>query len=60
MLFTRDGTRLLVRTTGGLLMLDAATGERLSAACGFTFGIMTKSPSATTLNTRPVCEDLGT
>jgi hypothetical protein len=60
MLFTRDGTRLLVRTTGGLLMLDAATGERLSAACGFTFGIMTKTPAATALNTRPVCEDLGT
>lgn len=60
MLFTRDGTRLVVRTTGGLLMLDAATGERLSAACGFTFGIMTKTPAATALNTRPVCEDLGT
>jgi hypothetical protein len=60
MLFTRDGTRLVVRTTGGLLMLDAATGERLAAACGFTFGIMTKTPAATALNTRPVCEDLGT
>lgn len=60
MLFTRDGARLVVRTTGGLLMLDATTGERLSAACGFTFGIMTKTPAATALNTRPVCEDLGT
>jgi hypothetical protein len=60
MLFTHDGTRLVVRTTGGLLMLDATTGERLSAACGFTFGIMTKTPAATALNTRPVCEDLGT
>ncbi|MEO8843511.1 MAG: hypothetical protein ABI591_19430 [Kofleriaceae bacterium] len=60
MVFTHDGARLVVRTTGGLLVLDAITGERLSAACGFTFGIMTKTPAATALNTRPVCEDLGT
>lgn len=60
MVFTHDGARLVVRTTGGLLVLDATTGERLAAACGFTFGIMTKTPTAAALDTRPVCEDLGT
>jgi len=58
-IFTTDSTRLVVRTTGGLVMLDAATGARIAAACGFQFGIMTKTPISNALNTRPVCEDSG-
>jgi hypothetical protein len=58
-IFTTDGMRLVVRTTGGLVLLDAATGERITSACGFQFGIMTKTPVSNALNTRPVCEDSG-
>ena len=55
--FIAKDARLLVRTGGGLIVLDAATGKRLAAACGFAFGLTTKAPVATALNVRPVCED---
>ena len=58
--FTSDEARIIVRTTGGMIVLDATTGERVAAACGFSFGLMTKQPLGTELNTEPVCEDLGT
>ena len=45
---------------GWLFDLDAATGARVSAACGFSFGVMTKTPQVNAFNTQPVCEDLGT
>jgi len=59
-LFTADGSAILVRTSGGLIELDPATGARVTAACGFSFGVMTKTPTVNTFNTQPVCEDLGT
>jgi hypothetical protein len=55
--FSTDGTRLVLRTSGGIVALDAATGERRAVACGFSFGLMTKTPPANALNVRPVCED---
>jgi hypothetical protein len=58
--FTADDAGVLVRTSGGLIELDPATGARLGAACGFAFGLMTKTPIMNTFNTQPVCEDLGT
>jgi len=58
-LFAADGS-IVVRTTGGLIELDPATGTRIAAACGFAFGVMTKTPTISTFNTQPVCEDLGT
>jgi hypothetical protein len=58
--FANDGAALVVRTTGGLIELDPATGARVSAACGFAFGVMTKTPQLNSFNTQPVCEDLGT
>ncbi|HEY6036616.1 MAG TPA: hypothetical protein VIV58_20205 [Kofleriaceae bacterium] len=57
--FAADGS-IVVRTTGGLIELDPATGARVAAACGFAFGVMTKTPQINTFNTQPVCEDLGT
>jgi len=59
-LFTTDGASVVLRTGGGLIELDAATGARVSAACGFSFGVMTKTPQVNAFNTQPVCEDLGT
>lgn len=56
--FTLDG-QIVLRTSGGLLALDAATGARMAAACGFSFGLMTKTPRVNALNVQPVCEDLG-
>jgi hypothetical protein len=58
--FTTDGAGVLVRTGGGLIELDAATGARITAACGFSFGVMTKTPQVNAFNAQPVCEDLGT
>ncbi|MEO8548868.1 MAG: hypothetical protein ABI678_02820 [Kofleriaceae bacterium] len=57
--FTSDGGQIVMRTTGGVLALDATTGARTAAACGFSFGLMTKTPPANALNVQPVCEDLG-
>ena len=58
--FTTDDAGVIVRTSGGLIELDPATGARINAACGFAFGVMTKTPIMNTFNTQPVCEDLGT
>ena len=58
--FTTDNAGVIVRTSGGLIELDPATGARISAACGFAFGVMAKTPVTNTFNTQPVCEDLGT
>jgi hypothetical protein len=58
--FTTDNSGVIVRTSGGLIELDPATGARVGAACGFGFGVMTKTPVTNTFNTQPVCEDLGT
>ncbi|MEP6864464.1 MAG: hypothetical protein ABJE66_27830 [Deltaproteobacteria bacterium] len=58
--FTTDNAGVIVRTSGGLIELDPATGARINAACGFAFGVMTKTPIMNTFNTQPVCEDLGT
>jgi hypothetical protein len=58
--FTTDDAGVIVRTSGGLIELDPATGARIGAACGFGFGVTTKTPIMNTFNTQPVCEDLGT
>lgn len=58
-LFTGDGLRVIVRTMGGLVLFDAATGKKLGTACGFMFGVMTKTPLAISMNAAPVCEESG-
>ncbi len=59
-LFSPDGARVVVETRGGLVALDAATGERASTACAYDFGIMTKPPEINALSAAPVCEASGT
>ncbi|MFT3697366.1 MAG: hypothetical protein QM831_29760 [Kofleriaceae bacterium] len=58
--FTGDGQRVIVRTMGGLVLLDAETGKKLGTACGFAFGVMKKTPVSIAMNAAPVCEDPGT
>ncbi|CAN5338574.1 hypothetical protein BH11MYX1_BH11MYX1_48340 [soil metagenome] len=58
--FSPDGTQVVIQAQGGVVALDANTGERMAMACGFAFGLMTKPPEVRPLNVAPVCEDLGT
>lgn len=57
LMFTKDGNALAVRANGGLVMLDAASGERKAMECGWSFALMTKPPQTNTLAFAPVCED---
>lgn len=57
LVFTTDGKHLAVRATGGLALLDAATGEREALECGWSFGLMTTPPQTNALASAPVCED---
>lgn len=43
---TADGRRVLVDTHGGLLALDAASGERTAAGCGWGFGLHASASTA--------------
>ena len=56
--FTTDDKKLILRTSGGLVLLDALTGARIAQACGFEFGVFDKDPPINTLGVTPVCEDL--
>lgn len=56
---TADDRQVLVRGLGGLVMLDAATGERVATACGWRFGIYDRAPDATAAGADSVCEDSG-
>jgi hypothetical protein len=56
--FTTDDKKLILRTSGGLVLLDAQTGVRVAQACGYEFGVFDKDPPLNTLGVSPVCEDL--
>lgn len=55
--FSTDQRRLAVQTTGGLLLVDAQTGERIVSACAFGFGIHDTSAHWFPRGTPTVCED---
>ncbi|HEY5927538.1 MAG TPA: hypothetical protein VIV11_37900 [Kofleriaceae bacterium] len=57
LVFTNDGKYLAVRANGGLVMLDAATGERTAMECGWSFGLTSTPPPTNALASAPVCED---
>ncbi len=57
LVFTKDGKHLAVRANGGLLLLDAATGQKKAMECGWTFSLMTLPPNTNALASAPVCED---
>jgi len=57
LVFTMDGKYLAARASGGLLLLDAVTGERKAMECGWSFSLMTTPPPTNALASAPVCED---
>jgi hypothetical protein len=55
--FSTDERRLAVQTTGGLVVVDAQTGERLASACAFQFGLHDTNAHWFPRGTPTVCED---
>jgi hypothetical protein len=55
--FTEDDRQVVLRGTGGVVVLDAATGERSAVACGWRFGIHDRAPDAIAPGVDSVCED---
>jgi hypothetical protein len=55
--FASDERRVVVQTSGGLVELDAMTGERITTSCAFDFGIHDAMPQAFPRNTPTACED---
>jgi len=55
--FSADGRRVVAATRGGLIELDAHTGERIAVACGYEFGLHDAPPRAMPANVPTACED---
>ena len=53
--YTSDGARVLVGTPTGFVILDAATGKRLDARCGWSFGLWDVQPAVRVFGQAPVC-----
>jgi hypothetical protein len=56
-MFTPSGARLIVAAPGGIVALDAATGDVVTKECGFNFGVHDKAPEFATHGFASVCED---
>jgi hypothetical protein len=52
-----DGAVVFLATRGGLVTLDAATGRRLGAACGWGFGLSETEPNQVVFGDAPVCAE---
>jgi hypothetical protein len=57
LLFSDNDKQLAVRANGGLLTLDAATGERTAMECAWSFALSSTPPASSQLGAAPVCED---
>jgi hypothetical protein len=57
LVFSADQRELVLQTSGGLLQLDASTGERLASRCAFGFGLHKEIASWAPRNVPTVCED---
>ena len=55
--FSDDDTQLLVRTVGGMTIVDVATGERSATACAWGFGLYDAATSPSPVGQGSVCED---
>jgi hypothetical protein len=53
--FSSDGARLAVIGSGGGLVVDAATGERVAAGCAWRFGATAAPPLSRAVGVVPVC-----
>ena len=57
LMFTRSSKRLIVAAPGGLVALDAATGEQITRECGFEFGLHSAPIDFVPHGLTTVCED---
>jgi len=55
--FSDDDSKVLVRATGGLVMLDTVTGERTATACAWSFGLFDTPIATAGVGQGSVCED---
>ena len=55
--FAADARSVVVQTSGGLIELDATTGERLATSRAFEFGITTRCRRRFHANLPTACED---
>ena len=56
--FSEDGKRVALIAQGGLLVLDAATGDVVTAGCGWLFGRVAETwPARTVLGAPPLCAE---
>jgi outer membrane protein assembly factor BamB len=53
--FSADGARLAVVGTGGGLVVDVASGERVASGCAWRFGATSSPPMARAVGVVPVC-----
>lgn len=53
--FSQNGARLAVVGSGGGLVVDAATGERVAAGCAWRFGATAAPPLSRAVGVVPVC-----
>jgi hypothetical protein len=53
--FSADGKRLAVVGSGGGLVVDTATGERVASGCAWRFGASSAPPLARAVGVAPVC-----
>jgi hypothetical protein len=53
--FSADGSRLAVVGSGGGLVIDATTGERVAASCAWRFGSTSAPPLSRSVGVAPVC-----
>jgi len=56
-MFSPSGKRLVVAAAGGLLSLDAATGDTVARECGFEFGVHDQAPDVGAMGNTTLCED---
>ena len=55
--FSRDDRFAVLSTRGGLIELDARTGERVAVSCGYDFALRNEAPRSMPNNVAPACED---
>lgn len=56
-LMSGNDKRVIVVAPGGLVALDASTGEPITRECGFDFGLHAKPPVMSPVGLASVCED---
>jgi hypothetical protein len=56
--FAPDDRRLVVQTSGGVIVLDVATGEPVGVTCGWGFGLHDVAPPLQSFGITSACEEM--